>query len=837
MAAAPPPGDCVRIGNASFSPAAWINASLREYLGEQCPPEPLDVRLSVLLTKLHLQAADVDTAMQETASSLVNMAPTVAADVISAQEQARGARSELSALLEQAAAVEASSASAVRHIREVVAFQDSVSAASSMLGQAVEISRALASAERSFARSDSSAAAASLSESRLKLAAPGAHVLHLLPDARARAEALAERLEEGLRPALLEAICSQQPDAVARYAATLQQLGHESAVRDCYVECAQGPLFEKWNVSSRSLGLGHLEHQRRAEVVCTGVGDFLTMMGETAHTELAWLSRAMPHAEASALVVTMLRNGLGTLQQPIEQALLSCFPTEVQADGVALGEAVLTALERVWARAVAAAELAGAALSPSATPCGGHYASSVDTSVNAAGESAESAQAVAALQQAFLSPFAPVQERAAEALAPLLVSVSASVPTTAPPDSYRTAAQLLRRIVAATDSSAAPLAEALESVLRRLLPFCGALGAEGLCAWFDAQLVHTLAGLQSSLASVAVFSAKADLAGGRASVAADADGDSDDGEEELWVATDAAKALSRQALGLLRSVHALRHQLSKMQDAAAAELARASQAQLALPLTSRRQREASKRLRDPPGIRSGLLRQGAVASATATLMREAQQVALDFLVAPIRDSISSIGTSEMRDEWRGALPSHVVSPEQAGDEEATRTALLAFSATPKVRAAGGTQALVRRAYTRARRACYAPSRPRHRRSSLISSTRPTPQWCSGSPCSRHTSQAWASTCSECICCWNRTRLARRSPTCTPSCGPAARCQRRLARRQRQRPNSSLSLNDATSCCGWRRLLRGRSYCSSRLLPPSRRSLRSAPSSWLQTSPT
>jgi hypothetical protein len=724
-----PPCASILFGNASFSPTAWINASLSEKSEEQSPAEPLDLRLSVLLTKLRLQAADLDAAMQETALSLVKMAPTVAADVASAQEQARGARNDLSVLLEQAAAVEASSASAVKHIREVVAFQHSVSASSSMLGQAVEISRALTSAERSFARGDSSAAAASLSESRLKLSAPGTHVLQLLPNARARAEALAERLEEGLRPALLEAICGQQAEAVARYAATLQQLGHASAVRDCYVECAQGPIFEKWNAASRSLSSTQVEHPRRAEAVCTGVGDFLTMLGQTARTEVSWLSRALPRAEASGLVVLMLRNGLTTLEQPIEQALLSCFPANVQTgvpvDGA--GEAVLAALEQGWARAVAAAEVAGAELSLTAQPWNGHRASSAapselspsaqpwsgqrascaaasqvsptaqthggQTAISVAasvapagaGEAAISAESVASLQQAFLSPFALVQERAGKSLAPLLVSVIPAIPAAAaPPDSHRKASDLLRRIAAAADSSATPLIQTLEKTLRRLLPFCGALGAQGLRLWFEAQLARLLAGLQSALASVVVFSAKADVAGGRAPVIRDADDDSD--EEELWVATDAAKALARQALGLLRSLHALRTQLSHAQDAFAAQVARAAQAQLSVPLTSQRQRAAATRLRDAPVTRAGI-RESAVARATATLMREAQQVALAFLVAPIRDCISSIGTAEMRNEWRGALPSHIVSAEQAGDEEATRTALLAFSATPKVSAA------------------------------------------------------------------------------------------------------------------------------------------------------
>jgi len=600
------PTDITRFGAAAFSAKAWINASLREVEGGSSPPEPLDVRLSVLLTKLQLQAADIDAAMQETSMNLISVAPTVAADVSSAQEQARSARNELSALLEQAAAIEASSAAAVHTIREVVSFQESVSAASSMLGQADQVSRALGAAERSFARGDTSAAASSLCEARLKLAAPGGLASRLLPDALVRAEALAARLEEGLRPALLEAIRGQQAEAMVHHATTLQQLGQASTVRECYVDCAQGPLFEQWNAATRAFGGPPSERAQRAAATCTGVGDFLVALGEAARTECAWLSRAMPRSEANALVAPMLRNALATLQQPMEQALLACLPHPSSKADAAGGEALLQALERAWASALAAAEAAGAELSFTTQTDGQHsagllhsagFAGSTSADVSA-GQVAEAAEAVAALQQAFLAPFATVQQRAASALAPLLLLASDNVPNPSTPQSHRQALEHLRRLGSAVDTGTPPLLEAMHATARRLLPFCGALGAEGLCAWQDARLTQYIKSLRTALDSVAAFdssadprrastpaasastsassiasasasgfSASASAASGDAAADDDDDEDSDEGEEGLWEAADASKALARQALGLLRVLQGLRRRLVEWRDA------------------------------------------------------------------------------------------------------------------------------------------------------------------------------------------------------------------------------------------------------------------------------
>ena len=52
------PCDASAFTGEAFSPKAWLNQALQT--PSEADDEPLELRLSVLLTKLHLSAADVD---------------------------------------------------------------------------------------------------------------------------------------------------------------------------------------------------------------------------------------------------------------------------------------------------------------------------------------------------------------------------------------------------------------------------------------------------------------------------------------------------------------------------------------------------------------------------------------------------------------------------------------------------------------------------------------------------------------------------------------------------------------------------------------------------------
>lgn len=668
-------------GSAGFSPIAWVNRSLRADESD----EPLDVRISVLLTKLQLQAADIEVTVGDMARSLSEAAPGVAADVKSAQEQTRAAHVELSALLDQAAVIESSSASAVRHIREVVEFQDRLSAASLMLKDAVQVSRALTAAERSFTRGESSAAASSLSEARMKLATPDANAARLLLDAPARAEALARKLEEGLRPALLEAICNQQPDEVMRHAATLQQLGHASAVRDCYVECAQGPIYEQWNSTSRGFG-------GNSKAVCTRVGDFLAMLSEKVRSELAWLSRAVGSGEASSLIASMLRNALSTLEQPIEGALLSCVEGgHIESINVSSCETLLASLQHALDRATSAAELvrdeftltSKAVLSDISRTSADAFQSNGD------GQPEGTTVPLALLQEAFVAPFVAVQQRAASILAPILCSVDDKSPMTSPVSSQRETSERLRAIAASASTISPSMIEAQVSTVRRLMSFCGPLGARPLIRWADSFTADFLSKIRSAVLPVEAFCNSTEfLRPGGASIvvtnAAD-DDDSDEGEEAVWNSVDAVRAITRQTLRLLRSLHGLRLKLEQAREDMTSEVLRSAAAHLQKGLCSPVQRDAAERLSSDGAAHDFRSQFGTSTDAMKVLLREVQRLALCLLVAPIREAIDSMGSSEMKSDWSDGLPSMgCVDGEGAHADEAARAALLAFSATPKV---------------------------------------------------------------------------------------------------------------------------------------------------------
>ena len=91
--------------------------------------------LSVLLTKLQLQAADVDAAIHDAALQVAAIAPQVVRDIASVRAQVEAVRGDMAALME-VSGVEASSEISVALLREVLAVKQRMSGVAEMLRQA-----------------------------------------------------------------------------------------------------------------------------------------------------------------------------------------------------------------------------------------------------------------------------------------------------------------------------------------------------------------------------------------------------------------------------------------------------------------------------------------------------------------------------------------------------------------------------------------------------------------------------------------------------------------------------------------------------------------------------
>ena len=94
----------------TFDAASWVNAALKaEAKGEE--QNPLEVTISVLITKLQLLAADVDADVQRHSAELLSASKSVSREVALAREQTGAVRTELGLLLEEVSALESRSES------------------------------------------------------------------------------------------------------------------------------------------------------------------------------------------------------------------------------------------------------------------------------------------------------------------------------------------------------------------------------------------------------------------------------------------------------------------------------------------------------------------------------------------------------------------------------------------------------------------------------------------------------------------------------------------------------------------------------------------------------
>ena len=236
--------------SADFNAKDWVNTALRE--GAAAADEPLELRLSVLLTKLQLAAADVDADVHRWCVELSGVASTVSRELGLVHEQAGAVRGELTMLLEEVASLEQRSEASVGTLREALRVRDRIEAVAQILQQAERISALMHSAETAFTRGDAASAAGSVAQLGGALDLLGPSERHeLFPDATRRVPAIKAQVLDKLKPELLQAVREHDVSAMQRLATVFAELGASDTVRDTYVQCAQGPIFEKWNAAKR----------------------------------------------------------------------------------------------------------------------------------------------------------------------------------------------------------------------------------------------------------------------------------------------------------------------------------------------------------------------------------------------------------------------------------------------------------------------------------------------------------------------------------------------------------------------------------------------------------
>jgi hypothetical protein len=204
------------------TPVQWINDALSE---SATAGEPVDVKVSVLLTRLQLEGADLDAAMHDTSCNLVAAAPKIGSDVGAVHEQTGDVRAELDTLLREVGAIESASDASVLLMRRAHEVQQHMAQSSATLGQTEHVARVLRAAEAAMGGGDPTAAAAALPELGASLNALGELGEAFFPGCAARAAEQRSQLRTSFRPPLLEAIAACDAEALARLAHAFGSLG------------------------------------------------------------------------------------------------------------------------------------------------------------------------------------------------------------------------------------------------------------------------------------------------------------------------------------------------------------------------------------------------------------------------------------------------------------------------------------------------------------------------------------------------------------------------------------------------------------------------------------
>ena len=612
-----------------FSPTQWLNDALS---APAAANEPLELRLSVLLTKLQLSAADVDADVHRRCVELAALTTPVARELGLVSKQAAAVRTELATLLEEVGEIEERSEASVGTLRDVLAVRERFATAAHTLQQAERVAALMRTAETSFARGDAASAAGGVAQLGAALDALGTEELQrLFPDAASKVATLRGKLLDRLRPDVLEAVREHDSAAMLRLSGLFAGLGASGAVREVYVQCAQGPIFEQWNAA------------RRASSARVALQTLWSCVEGVVPAERAFVAAVF--ADDTALLPTLLGEALGEIGAQVEQTILDALPTAAGGAPGGSGERDVSELPELWAealrRASAMAEELGGARAPG----------------------------VSRVLDAILLPFGAAQRRFAAALDPIFRARLPPVPPL-PADASRRA---VAHAAAAVERTTAPLGEVLTAAAAAAAAFGAPLGAAGVCDLISdlveahaAALASTLPTLQASpdvtdAAAARLWSAEAHLA------AADA---------QLGVADEGTLESARDALTLLRAAHTLRERLARVESGVATLLCKSAEACAAAPLQTAEQRAAAAevltRLAPSGGAAAGAPLLPRATATAARLLHRAQLVAFDALTAPVAVALRHVTSPELSAVWRGR------------SEAAEESAMAAFSATPQM---------------------------------------------------------------------------------------------------------------------------------------------------------
>jgi len=643
-----------------FSAKAWVNTALAGATASSetaAAPTLLTTHLSILLTKLQLSAADVNDEVGRRCDELAGMAPTVSRELGIVREQAGAVRAELSTLLEEVAALEERSEASVATLRGALRLRERFAAAVRTLQQAEDVVNLLRSVEASFARNDPTASASVVVQLGGALEAlDPTQLARLFPDAPAKLKGLQAQVLDRLQPELLQAVREHDNVAVHRLRGLFLGLQSAATVRECYVQCQQGPIFECWNLARRG---GQPAEALRALWRC---------LEETVPKERAWVATVFP--DDASLLPAVLSEALEALGPQMSDLLAA----PLDAHGAAAAEGADASAPAAAAPAAPAADemspaiaslLGLGALWTEALRRVGHLAADLG---------GLEAPGVRRIADALLLPFEPAQRRYARSLRHLFTARLPPVPSF-PKDSAR---RVVAHAATALERSTAPFMGVLQTAWTAALEFGGPLGAAGAAALLcDLTEAHAAA-LATALPPLR---AKAPGATKRAPGALPAAAPAMDGTASAEAAHD--------ALTLLRAVHGLREKLVRAEAAFDKALGQTARACTSAPLHTDAQRAAAAELESalqapptkgdelPGGL--GLLRRAR--AAAGQLLATAQQLALEAICAPIGAAISSIHAAALIEVWRGHGALHGSSV--GGDSEAIAAAMLAFSATPQ----------------------------------------------------------------------------------------------------------------------------------------------------------
>ncbi|KAL1500394.1 hypothetical protein AB1Y20_013051 [Prymnesium parvum] len=582
----------------TFSAPAWVNAALLPDASET----PLDMRLSVLLTRLQLGAADADEHIRDATLSLARLAPPLARELSTLRQQAAAVRAELAALMLDAAALAAAASARVEGMGRTIDARRRLAAVGQTLAAAEEVAATLRGAEAACEARDDAAAAAHLRRLASSLGALGEEGEALFPGAAARVEELRAAVLRRLQPALVRAVTERDAEAMESHVRACDALGVPQTPRQVYVESRQGPLYERWSLARQ-------QGERAAAV--RGFCDFVVEHVRSEQARLEGVGRASLRERqlSAALAAHRGAHVAARAGARMEEMVLSLLPTRGGDGGAADGEAAaagaeaLASLEAVVRHAAARAAAVGELLGEHGAP---------------------------PTHELLLAPFDAALERYPSVLGATLRPQLPAMP--------RGVAQLSPDSIQVVDAASEKLFQLLKPAVQRCLACCGPLAAPA-----TVELVSTL--------FAAHVDALLSLVPPRPRLDAEAEPMPGAYLALLVTASSGGGDIARQALLLLRAAHGLRAELSSFERAFTAMLQ--AEASTALDSAgaprSAAQRAAAASLRaHPPSLGAAYARMGEA-------LHRCQEAALASLMAGVCRALREVSAGALQPTWaRGA---------------------------------------------------------------------------------------------------------------------------------------------------------------------------------------